>query len=726
MILVPELQPGVGRETDTMDVTDEQDVDRLLHRAGAEPDMATLRREYEDAGGADGSRWSTDRAEQARFMRWAGQSRDGRKHREDLRKEPLPWENASDTRVPLVDGIIRDLKTALVMAFTRAQLRVEPKRAGDAAKANTVQRLMEHFRRTKRREWRREAELAADYQLHDGVAAWSIGWEEQVATERNEIALAQLAEFEDGARLQAIILDPELEDTAVGIAQELLQVSRKAARQLVRDLRNQGKAEFPRPYVAYSGPCFTARKFAQDIFWPASATDLDRARVVFVRDFLTETELRENVLTDDWEEEAVERGLEHRGSITAWDLEDDPIFRDGSSEHSRLADSREDLVEVVWAYYPAMNEEGLPERFCTVFCPAVGGAANAGEEDGQYFKHGPVGYAHGKSGHVPIQLECLSRRLVASRGVPEISATWQDEVKAQADMLNDRASLEINPTVMVPARLGEKYRIGPGVKVITKGQGGLEYLDPPKGNPQLAFSVIDMVERRAADYWGTPHEQILAAKWQARLQTVVDAFLASAEEAFTQMHQLAVQYLSAEELRGIFGGEAYEKPSAEAIAGEYDFHLVFDARDMDIEFTYKKLDALMKLAVPLDRAGTIDFAKLTAHVVGSIDSSLADVLLGDPEGAAMRVRDEVDKDVRGMALGNEPRYVELDPAAGMKLRFLQDIVGRNPKYQQALFGEQRDEVFAGLIENYQRNLEQSVAQLGENIEAGRTGVKRLS
>jgi len=43
----------------------------------------------------------------------------------------------------------------------------------------------------------------------------------------------------------------------------------------------------------------------------------------------------------------------------------------------------------------------------------------------------------------------------------------------------------------------------------------------------------------------------------------------------------------------------------------------------------------------------------------------------------------------------------------MKMQFMQQIVQGNPKYQEALQGEER---FQLLLENYGKNLQQSVSQ----------------
>lgn len=711
------------------------EVDQLLHgdlpggreeKKPGRPDMAVLYSEYEKVGGGTSYRWRSDRTEMARFTRWAGQSTDGRKHRQALGDEPKPWENASDVRVPFVDEIIKDMKTALKLAFNRAQLKVIPLKAEDTANVGAVEQLVDHYRTTQRREWMREIDLLADYQEAEGVGVLQVDWDEELGIDREDFYLQQLEEFENGADLIALVLDPEQEATAMAMARQVLnekteQLSDKGARRIIRELRNHGKASIPVPYVRRKGPVLRARKYGQDVFFPGSTTELERARVIFVRDFLSETELRENVVTDGWDERWVEEALKARGQVVTWDSETNENIREEGEDGVERIDSREDLVEVVWAYYRQLNEDGLPEVVVTVWCPHC-----EQDEDGQgiYAQHEARGHAHGKYGFIEAQQERLTRRLLDSRGVAEIAATWQDGMKKQEDMLNDRADMEINPSLLVPARVGEKYRIGPGVKLKKMRQDGIEFLDPPKGNPGLAFDLMHWIRLRAAHYWGLPHAELVPQKWQARMQVLVEDFLAVVEEGFTQVHQLACQYLEPAEFQEMFGS-AKATMDAASIAGEFHFQLVFDARDLDMEFTYKKLDAVNKLAVPLDRAGTIDYGKLVAHVVNAIDPQLGRVLLADPGGAADQVRAQVDADIQGMALGNAPKYVELDPTAGMKQEFAEEIVATNPKYQQALFSEPGDERFKELMDNYQKNLEQSIAQLGENVMAGRTGVKEV-
>ena len=97
----------------------EQNEDKLLQTTRT-PDIDRLVTEFQQAGGYIGRQWRADYADKARFTRWPGQHPSGRKKRELLGDACLPWDNAADTRQPLVDGIIRDLSAVLTTAGARA------------------------------------------------------------------------------------------------------------------------------------------------------------------------------------------------------------------------------------------------------------------------------------------------------------------------------------------------------------------------------------------------------------------------------------------------------------------------------------------------------------------------------------------------------------------------------------------------------------------------------
>ena len=79
-----------------------------------------------------------------RFAKWDGQSRDGRKHSELLSgdRKAFPLEGASDTRILLADGVIRQITDMLVGAHQRAMCRVNGVDVNDTEPASAAATLV--------------------------------------------------------------------------------------------------------------------------------------------------------------------------------------------------------------------------------------------------------------------------------------------------------------------------------------------------------------------------------------------------------------------------------------------------------------------------------------------------------------------------------------------------------------------------------------------------------
>ena len=116
--------------------------------------------------------------------------------------------------------------------------------------------------------------------------------------------------------------------------------------------------------------------------------------------------------------------------------------------------------------------------------------------------------------------------------------------------------------------------------------------------------------------------------------------------------------------------------------------------------------------------GIVDRTKLIRKKLQVIDPTLADELVTETAEASQQMFEEVQSQTALMALGNQPKFVENDPSAAIKLQFLQQIIGNNPKYQQQL---QQDEQFQHLVQAYAQNLNMSVMQ-NQNKTVGRIGV----
>ena len=153
------------------------------------------------------------------------------------------------------------------------------------------------------------------------------------------------------------------------------------------------------------------------------------------------------------------------------------------------------------------------------------------------------------------------------------------------------------------------------------------------------------------------------------------------------MFRLVQEYLGDEELQRIAGISPGLPTSQAEIQGAYDFAVKFDVRELDSDYVIGKMKAIIDL-LPIDTAGTVDRAKLMSIAVSMVDPVLGQSVMSDQRGASQKTFDKVNQDVALMALGNEAAYTENDPTAAIKMQFMEQIVQGNPKYHEALQGDE--------------------------------------
>jgi len=329
-----------------------------------------------------------------------------------------------------------------------------------------------------------------------------------------------------------------------------------------------------------------------------------------------------------------------------------------------------------------------------------------------------LGYEHGEYPFVELARERIGRAFMESRGVPEIVATWQEEAKVQRDAAVDRTSIEIVPPLKVPTRdLGKQIRLRPAGQIGQDHAGTVEWMQPPAGNLQASAMVLQEVNREVAEYFGKPAELVAPALAQIAQQLAVDRWLESWKAVFRQVDALMRQFLSDEEWERISGESAAERALAES-AAEYDWSMDFDVTRLDAETLTARLKAFMDFALAADAAGVIDRAKFTALVATAIDPSIASAVLQDAGQASQQLFRQVREQLGMMALGNPPELTpDADPAAAAKLRFTEDVMNQNPKYQAAL---KQDPVFQEQFGKWMKSLQFNVAQ-ASNRMVGRFG-----
>jgi len=681
------------------------------------PDIGELRSELQRSLYNGGNVARLNSNDDIRLARWEGQSDDGKKHSSNLNEgdQAFPFEGASDVRCRLVDKTINELVVILVSAWQLARLRVGGTEVGDAARASSIQTLADWVVNNKMRaDLLTEAELLGQYTQQFGWSVAHIGWERRLGVRAISMTLAELEQRGMSGDIIAGEAVNSLKatgtsDYSVSALMSLLGLSKEDAARVADELMSAGVATFNQEYAVSNAPVVAALKPFDEICFPPETLDLQDARVIFRRTFMTEVELREMIKTSQWDEAFVEEASQTTG-MSDWYSE--PNLVPATTNIGNTLERADNLIEIVYAYTRQINENGVPCIYYTVFCP------NTREK--LFAKHEMLDYAHGLYPFVEYRRERLRRSIVECRGVPELAYTDQMEIKAQRDSIRDRTAFETLPPIKVKKRLGTQNIIQPGGLLPVTTPDDYTFLSPPSGNPALAFNLIDRVEQSNADYFGLYHPNIVPTKTQMTQQFMVNNWLSSWSKIYKQVVSLSLQYMDGAEIERVVGMPIVLQP--QELSAMYDFNVSYNVRELDTDYVLEKLKAISSFVVPMDAGGVIDRNKLTARFVEAISPEAAKDILLDQASASQKMYADVQTDIAKMMAGMEPQYVENDPAAQSKLQFVQDIIQKNPKAQAAA---QQDEQFQMLFQNYTKNLQMSISQQ-QNKSIGRIGVTPVS
>lgn len=683
------------------------------------PDIGYLYDEFQRSTNNGGNTANIADTDDIRLARWEGQTSDGKKHSENLPEgqTAFPFEGASDVRNRLVDKTINEIVAMLVTTFDRCQVKVKGTEFGDSEIASTANILMGWLLESRiRNELRKEAELLAQYMETYGWSALNVIWEQEMGTRHQKIQMDELMQVVEQAvqvnpnssikDLPNAIMDENQEDYAVELIMLYLQsVNKKDVKKAVKSLRVNGHANIPETFVAKNQPLIVALKPYDEISFPPETIDIQKARVVFRRTYVTEVELRSMASQEDWSAEFVEDAVNAMGKQSSFN---DPNLLPTSTLINYQINRNDNLIELVYAYTRQIDSDGIQGIYQTIFSPQSGSEV--------YASHGLLGYAHNKYPFVIARRERLRRAIVESRGVPEIAITDQEEIKAQHDSIRDRTAFTTLPPVLVKKRLGGINKIAPAIHLPVTTMDDYKFMPTPSGDAGTAFNLIDRVEQNHASYFGLPHPNIMPQKTQTTQQFIVNNWLDIWSEAFSMTFSLMLQYMDSAEIEQITGTVLPQ--SVSSVSNMYDFQVKYDVRELDTNFVIEKLKAITQFVLPLDSSGVIDKNKLVKAAIEAIDPDKAKELIVQTATASQMLYKDIQSDIGLMMLGNEANYVENDPSAPTKMQYLQDIISKNPKAQQMM---SQDKHFRALMDNYIKNLQMSVSQQ-QNKQIGRTGV----
>jgi len=343
---------------------DSDSISNSLTYVQKEPDVETLRYAYEQTTTEleayfDLCRTSYD--DRRNF--WPGKSRDHRKHGADA----FPWEGASDIEAHTIDERITRLVSMFMSSLNRANIRAYPVEAGDTAKAKVVSNFLKWMSTSGYiPRFKQEMELGANYLLERGMLITYVGWHREDRTFLQNLDLAQIGQMNPDV-FRAIESGEQDDEIGFMLQQTFPTATPKRIKQALKDLRKNGEAKLPVVKRQIDAPEVKTLAPDGDFFFPTYVTDPQRAPFCFWRTFYTPQELKNKVVTDDWDEEFVDYVIEHYRGVQVYSVEREQEGRRSSS----LTDSgyeADELIEIVYGYQRLIDEEdGSEGIYQTIF-----------------------------------------------------------------------------------------------------------------------------------------------------------------------------------------------------------------------------------------------------------------------------------------------------------------------------------------------------------------------
>ena len=717
-----------------------------IARASASPDVDALRNELNTVLQHAGlMRQRQIDAENTRLCRWDNQSIDCRKHGDGAK----PFDGAADTRPMIVDSIINERAALLVESVMTGEMQAVPLGVDGAENAAKVSRLMRWLREVKLKpDLRHEAELLANYQEGDdpGLGVLKVWWKRVAALEMRALSMEDIAGFimqsrgvqspessvpptpnsglqtpdkialammDIGDMIHNPLREPEALDALAAI---FPTVKTKLLRRALRDLRRAGNTTLPLPYPKIDGIAFRALRYMDDVFFPTDLDDIQRARVIFERELVSEAELRIRAAAEGWDSAFVDSVIDAGTGYTDIQAISRNIVFPHLTRYTNTETS-ENLYEIWWAYSRAVDDYGVEGIYITLFSQRL---------PDSFGLHELLDYPDGDYPFVLFRHESISRNVENSRGIPYIAASAQYQVKIQDDCMTDHTQLSTLPPLKVSARRGGLSTVlGPMTEITVRSPDDVSWMQPPPF-PQLSPIVKQAARGALSEYFGRLSQDVPPELRTAILQNLVNNWLDNWVVAWGKALQLMQDMMSDVEMSLIAGGPM-QRITRDEIRGSFHAVLKYNVNDLNLEFVMQRMQAISQL-VPYDTSGAIDRNVIIRMAMRAIDPSLADMALTDTGTATDADAKDEQQALLMMAGGIEPPLRQDGSNAQLRLQTLQQTIQRSPVLAQRLQQPQTpaDQFFAQLVQQRMENLSFLVEQYQQNPMVGRTGVKPQS
>lgn len=711
-------------------------------------------------------------AANVRHCIWDGQSEDGRKHEEDLEREPFPYEGASDARVRVVEEVIREQWLVLMSAVFRGKANFTPRQLTpeNRQKANLLGIVMRHYLTgPMREEVRTVLSQAFDWMLAYGCAVLYAGWHErrqlepraldgaaliawaqQQGTQEAVSAIEMQAE-DEGVDLEQ--MDPaeaeelagQVEAVSASLAEQVLLMlvdperereladllvqydpGMRQPRRVARQLRKSAETavEYHTAVTVESRPCWEALLPGLDVLFPPETRDLTKARWVARVRWLDEAEVRETAAMEGWDADWTAQVLKHPGRAFNYHSDVEWALSGCSGGLDVVIPTLNRDVQdfqILDVWQRTVDADGVPFIRHTIIHQSVPDSAGLDEVSSP---------RDGKLPFFPLKREHHKRHLLTSEGIATSAATEQWGIKAQFDARTDRTSLEVSPPLIKPPSLAggaQTGKVRPGGEIIEYRDGTVRFM-PLSADTGKSIEIERALWERLARRFGRMDASVPASVSQMHMQVLVENAFTDITELLRHTVTLVQRFMPAlSDVRvpggmGLFiarGQDRAFSATPEEIAGDYDVTVSFDVRDMDLEWLAQKLKLLVEIAIPLDTRAVVDRGKIVQLVLDAVDPRLESAAQDGEQAAASEQADEMVQ-IALILSGQEPEFTEGQDHE-LRLRIMQQSLQVSPPLAEKV---QSDPTIAALYESRMKMHQQQVVQ-EQNKIVGRQGANQV-
>lgn len=663
-----------------------------------EPDINYLRDTYRETQSSLGE-W-IDRRQRDYDVRnciWAGKSNDFKKYSANPETgEVFPWPGASDQEIRMVDNQINKCVAMSLNAVRQAHIVATPVESSDIARANVISMFVRWLVNTKMDDFYDQVELGLNHLFEKGMMVHYVYYESQDQKQQQAIKLDEIAMALP--QIAEAIQDGSMDEELSAAMSEQFGVSKTKSRGMLKELRKDGETTVPIVRRVINRPRIKALAPDEDIFWPNYTIDPQEAPYVFHVLNMTPEQIRSKIASEGWDEEFVDKAIEN-----ATVGENDVYTHNLSLEDEILRDDDE-TIRIVYCYQRLLDEDNIPGIYCTVFCNEV---------PDLYAKHTLMDYAHGGYPFVVSTFEKTSKRLYASRSIPEVGEAFQQVVKVETDASIDRQSLATVPPLEHP--LGRcPTRYGPGVRIPYRTPGEVRFADTPRfdvGSVEVRRLMQESFDR----YFGNNAPNIDPVESQIKQQNIINRVLHHMKYVMDQVYGLYQQYGPDEEYFRVTGVQDMQK-YAKGRAGErFDFYMQYDVATQDPEQMLERVKTIGQVAGTMDKNGVVDTEQLLAMAIGQVMPGAAEKIILPRETATQKAVEEERQTIAELVAGVPPNVREND-AHEMKLQVFQQWL-QQPDIQQKA---QQDQALQERIQGYVQQRQFAIQQK-QNAQIGRLG-----